>query len=71
MTAWAAAWRIDYRIVPWAGSPTLVSAMNVLNEPVEVPLDMLGQPVDLVTGETYGLANIQFDLMEFVLLEVK
>lgn len=65
------AWGVDYRVVPRAGSPTtLVSALNVLNKPVEVALDTPGQALDLVTGARKNLKSIRLDPMGFVLLEV-
>ena len=66
----APAWGVDYRVVPGIGSPTLVSALNVSNKPVEVALDIPGQAVDLVTGARKNLKRIRLDPMEFVLLEV-
>ena len=67
----APAWGVDYRVVPRHGSPTLVSALNVLKEPVQVALDLPGRAVDLVTGAQVDLKRIQLDPMEFVLLEIQ
>ena len=64
------AWGVDYRVVPRPDAPTLVSALNVLNKPVEVALDMPGHALDLVTGARKDLKSLKLDPMEFVLLEV-
>ncbi len=67
----APAWGVDYRVVPRHDAPTLVSALNVLKEPVQVALDLPGRAVDLVTGAQVDLKRIQLDPMEFVLLEIQ
>jgi len=64
------AWGVDYRVVSRDGLPTLVSALNVLNKPVELALDIPGQAIDLITGAPRELKNFKLDPMEFVLLEV-
>ena len=64
------AWGAEYRVVP-DGNRTLVSLLNLLNEPLSVRLEMKGTVIDLLNSASVDLSCIPLDSMSPRLLEIR